>query len=302
MIKLAKIPLDQDLGPFSEWLRQQGVQHRIVEEAGEQVLILVNESQQEQVREALSSYLAHPELKEQLRKVNDSILVRRPSMPTGYDRVSPIQAPFVFVVIACCVLVAWLTNLGQGGEILRSLLIVNPFDISVNMSSIEGRWEALLLTLQAGQSWRLVTPDFIHFSVLHIVFNLLMFWVLGGQLEHRRGTLALIILFVVVSLASNVAQLLDSGLLFGGLSGVVYGLFGYTRVWSKYDDSVFMPEGLFRFALIWLIVGYTPLTEWLGLGRMANSAHLYGLLSGLIWGWFVFGWKARAEKARQSRN
>lgn len=302
MIELAKIPLEYDLGPFSGWLNRQGVQHRVVEQSGEQVLILVNDSQQEQVREALQSYLEHPELKDQLRKLNSSTLMTRPSLPTGYDRVNPLQAPFVFAVIACCLLVAWLTNLGQGGEVLRSLLIVNPFDVSVSMSDIHGRWDALLLSLQTGEFWRLFTPDFIHFSLMHIVFNVLMFWVLGGQLEHRRGALSLISLFVVVSVASNVAQLLDSGLLFGGLSGVVYGLFGYTRIWSKYDSNVFMPEGLFRFCLVWLMIGYTPLTEWVGLGKMANSAHLYGLLSGLVWGWFVFGWKARAEKAKQERS
>jgi GlpG protein len=56
-----------------------------------------------------------------------------------------------------------------------------------------------------------------------------------------------------------------------------------------------MPDALFRFALVWLIIGYTPLTEWVGLGRMANSAHLYGLLSGLVWAWLLFGLRSKTQ-------
>lgn len=295
MIELARLPLDQDLGPFSAWLRQSGVQHRVVEADGEQVLILLDSSLAEQVRHALQSYLANPDLKEQLQEHNASIEPARQAKVSPYDRVTPAQAPLVFVVIALCLLVAWLTSLGEGGPYLRSLLIVNPLDGNFDMSSMAGRWNALLATVGEGEIWRLVTPDFLHFSVMHITFNLLMFWVLGGQVERRRGWFSLLTLILVVSIASNVAQLLDGGYLFGGLSGVVYGLFGFCWVWSRYDARVFMPDALFRFALVWLIIGYTPLTEWVGLGRMANSAHLYGLLSGLVWAWLLFGLRSKAQ-------
>ena len=295
MIELARLPIDQDLGPFSAWLRQSGVQHRVVEADGEQVLILLDSSLADQVHQALQSYLDNPELKERLEEHNASVKTTRKTRSSPYDRVTPAQAPLVFVVIALCLTAAWLTGLGEGGPYLRALLIVNPLDGNFNMSSMAGRWNALLATIAEGEIWRLVTPDFLHFSVLHITFNLLMFWVLGGQVEHRRGWFSLLTLILVVSIASNVAQLLDGGYLFGGLSGVVYGLFGFCWVWSRYDARVFMPDALFRFALVWLIIGYTPLTEWVGLGRMANSAHLYGLLSGLVWAWLLFGLRSKTQ-------
>jgi rhomboid protease GlpG len=295
MIELARLPIDQDLGPFSKWLNQSGVQHRVVESDGEQLLILVDASLADQVHQALQSYLQNPELKERLEEVNASRKVALRARAAPYDRVSPAQAPLVFGVIAICLAVAWLTGLGEGGPYLRALLIVNPFEGSFNMSSVEGRWAALLATIGEGEFWRLITPDFLHFSLLHITFNLLMFWVLGGQVERRKGWLSLLTLIIVVSLVSNVAQLLDGDYFFGGLSGVVYGLFGFCWVWSRYDSSVFMPDALFRFALVWLIIGYTPLTEWVGLGRMANSAHLYGLLSGLVWAWLLLGMRSKVD-------
>lgn len=300
MIELARLPIDQDLGPFSQWLNQSGVQHRVVESDGEQVLILVDATLAEQVHHALQSYLENPELKHRLQEANAS---RKPvpmQRVSPYDRVTPTQAPLVFIVIGICLFVAWLTSLGEGGPYLRSLLIVNPLDGGFSMGTMEGRWNALLETLAQGELWRLISPDFLHFSVLHITFNLMMFWVLGGQLERRKGWLSLLMLILVVSVVSNVAQLLDGGYLFGGLSGVVYGLFGFCWVWSRYDKRVFMPDALFRFALVWLIIGYTPLTEWVGLGRMANSAHLYGLLSGLVWAWLLFGLKSKMSGDAES--
>lgn len=287
MKEISRLPLDQDLSTLSSWLRSQGVIHKIIESDGEQVLLLADEGYAPKVLEILDAYVNNPTMREHLAQGQRQSAIK-PVSVAAYDRVTPKQAPLVFIVIALCVLVAWFTNLGEGGPSLRAFLIVNPFDVNVDISSMQGRWEALLATLYLGDYWRLLTPDLLHFSVLHITFNLLMFWVLGGQLEHRRGTWSLLSLILVVSIASNVAQLLDGGYLFGGLSGVVYGLFGYCWVWARYEPRVFMPDALFRFALIWLIIGYTPLTEWVGLGRMANSAHLYGLLSGLIWAWLVF--------------
>jgi len=294
MIEIARLPIDQDLGAFSLWLRRHGVGHRIVEMEGEQVVLLAQPEMQEQVLKVLQAYLDNPAIHDALRENLASMPERARPRLSLYDRVTPVQAPLVFVVIAVALVCAWLTGLGQGGPVLRSLLIINPLEVDVNMASIGSRWDALLLTLSQGEVWRLISPDFIHFSFLHITFNLLLFWLLGGQVEYRRGFSSLLVLMIVVSIASNVAQLLDSGYLFGGLSGVVYGLFGYCWVWAKYDDRAFMPDALFRFALVWLIIGYTPLTEWVGLGRMANSAHLYGLLSGLIWGWLVFTNKREA--------
>jgi len=88
---------------------------------------------------------------------------------------------------------------------------------------------------------------------------------------------------VFVSIVSNVGQLLETTYLFGGMSGVVYGLVGYCWLWKRYEPAIFFPRPLLIFTLAWLAIGYTPLTEWLGWGRMANAAHFYGLIAGVLW-------------------
>ena len=133
------------------------------------------------------------------------------------------------------------------------------------------------------QAWRYVTPAFIHFSVLHLVFNLLWWWYLGGQIEQRLGSGKLFILLLVGAALPNIAEFFVSGPRFGGLSGVVYALLGYSWMRARLQPAcgLTMPPALMGFMLIWLVPGFFDM-----LGTpTANMAHLVGLLVGLLQGW-----------------
>ena len=133
------------------------------------------------------------------------------------------------------------------------------------------------------QAWRYITPAFIHFSVLHLVFNLLWWWYLGGQIEQRLGSGKLFILLIVGAALPNIAEFFVSGPRFGGLSGVVYALLGYSwlRTRLQPDCGLAMPPALMGFMLVWLVLGFLDM-----LGTpTANMAHLVGLLVGLAQGW-----------------
>lgn len=136
-------------------------------------------------------------------------------------------------------------------------------------------WEQLVAS---GQWWRLWTPAILHFSVIHIVFNLLWWWVLGRVLENRFGHMFLILFFMMTALVSNYAQYLMAGSGFGGLSGVVYALFGFVWWigWLKPQWGIRLPNSLIGFMLIWLVLGYVDVL-WVS---MANTAHTVGLVSG----------------------
>lgn len=137
---------------------------------------------------------------------------------------------------------------------------------------------------QRGQIWRLFTPVFLHFSVLHLVFNLAWWWYLGGRTEQRYGVIKLAIVLISGALIPNVLQAMVSGSLFGGMSGVTYALLGY--LWLRERNSedpsqITVSNGLFIFMLVWLVLGFTNLLGF----NTANLAHLGGLLVGLIQGW-----------------
>ncbi len=290
MIRVHEVSIDINLSRFSQWLTSQGVRHRIVEELGKQVLYIENEDLKDQVFQALERYNEEPLLQEKLNEWVDINSLRlneinsRSAVHSLYLRASPKQAPIIFLLMVISLLVAFFSDFGQGGPFIRNFLILDPLTLDADLSNASGRWIGLMDTLVSGEVWRVISPDFIHFNVMHITFNLLMLWVLGGQLETQKGSLSFLALVIFVSIASNIAQLLETSYLFGGMSGVVYGLVGYCWLWRYFQPSIFFPDVLLKFSLVWLILGYTPLTEWLGLGKMANAAHLYGLIAGLLWG------------------
>jgi GlpG protein len=143
----------------------------------------------------------------------------------------------------------------------------------------------------SGQPWRLLTPIFLHSGWLHIAFNCLWLWELGGKLELRLGRGMLLLLVVVVAVGSNTAQYLYQGpSLFGGMSGVVYGLLGYIWVLGTLDPrlGLVIPRGILIFMLLWLVFGMVLPTQSLGFGSIANGAHIGGLALGCIGGLVSF--------------
>lgn len=273
MHRIKELAGGEDLSGFSTWLGHQGVNHRITREDGNQVLWLANPDHAEPVLAALEQYMTEDEVRERVNRAG------RAPIRGGRWQPSPRHAPLVFAMIAAAALVAWLTGLGEN---LVSALFMYVDPRVHDWQSFDGRVQALMDTLGSGQVWRLITPDFLHFSVMHILFNAVMLWFLGSQVEWMDGKGRFVALFLITSLASNTLQYLVSGPLFGGLSGVVYGVLGYCWLSQQRLPRFQFPPALVTFALVWMIIGFTPLPVMLGIGRMANEAHLGGFLGGLL--------------------
>ena len=138
-----------------------------------------------------------------------------------------------------------------------------------------------------GQYWRLVTPVFLHFSWLHIVFNALWTWEFGHRIERTLGSAPLFALFFIIAVVSNTSQFASSGPgIFGGMSGVVYGFLGFSWVGARLQPrwQFAPPPGLMVFMLGWLVICLFGVVEVLGFGAVANAAHVGGLLTGAILG------------------
>jgi GlpG protein len=136
--------------------------------------------------------------------------------------------------------------------------------------------------------WRLITPMFIHFSPTHLIFNCLWIYILGREIEQLDGKIIFIFLILFTSASSNYLQYSFSGpSLFGGLSGVVYGLLGYCFVSETFlrINKFSFPPAIYIFMFVWLLIGFTGFLDLLGFGKIANFAHLGGLLSGILSGY-----------------
>lgn len=139
-----------------------------------------------------------------------------------------------------------------------------------------------------GQVWRLFTPMFLHFGIFHLLFNMMWLRDLGSVIEVRRGKWKFLLLVLVIAGISNAAQGLWSGPSFGGMSGVIFGLFGYIWMQSRYvpDSGFYISPNLVMLMLFWMVLCYTGI-----LGGIANAAHTVGLLVGVLAGYAPKLWK-----------
>jgi GlpG protein len=152
--------------------------------------------------------------------------------------------------------------------------------------SFDFQWETphglLLAHAWKTEPWRLITPIFLHFSIWHIVFNMMWLVQLGQVIETLRGSLKFALMVLVIGVASNIGQFLWSGSpYFGGMSGVVYGLFGYVWMKSRYEPSsgFYVTQNMVFWMIGWYVLCLTGI-----IGPIANAAHGFGLLVGVILG------------------
>jgi len=139
-----------------------------------------------------------------------------------------------------------------------------------------------------GQWWRLLTALFIHWSVLHLAFNMAVLAQTGRVVErlfgHARYTALYLCAGVVASLASLCWHAtLDSA----GASGAIFGVLGALIAQVlRYPAS--LPRAVFRqrLAMAVTVAGY-GLFNGLREQRVDNAAHVGGLLAGFVLGWVL---------------
>jgi GlpG protein len=181
-----------------------------------------------------------------------------------------------FYIIALAIFLTLFTNFGLNNFLEPLLFIKTNLNSSFeNTYLINNEW------------WRLITPTFLHFSMTHLVFNCLWIYILGQRIEKLDGLSVFLFIFILTGILSNAGQFFwTQQYLFGGLSGSVYGLLGYCFIieLDGRHGRYGLPEALYLFMFIWLLVGFTGVLSFFGFGNVANTAHLIGMIAGFIIG------------------
>ncbi len=267
MIRALSVSVSENLLPLSHHLWARRVPHRISENGTEQVVWV---AQQTDVAVVASAYGQWCNGALETPSSVFDLPVREGPDTQADSLTSILQVPVTAILIMLSILVTWGLH-GHYGEWFYVYLKMQPLP-----------W-----VFENGQLWRLFTPVFLHFGILHLVFNMLMLWVFGRQLEIRDSRWTFLALVLIFGIISNLIQYLASGPDFGGMSGVVYGVIAYC--WTSNHigrQPLFnLPNALMGLMLGWLLLGFTGLLGWVGLGNMANAAHLSGLVAGVIAAW-----------------
>ena len=166
--------------------------------------------------------------------------------------------------------------------ILKRLFILET--VRIDPSS----WQVLtpFVPVLKGDFWRPVTPIFIHFGILHLLFNMIWMYQLAALVEFARGTRRYLILVFILAVTSNLGECYWSLWharfpLFGGMSGVVFGMIGYVWIKGKtqpHEGLTLRPDTVV-YSFLWLFLCMGGVV-----GHVANAAHLVGLIVGIVLG------------------
>ena len=195
-----------------------------------------------------------------------AIRTKTVNLAERWDRPVSQRSPVTFGLIVISAISAFLIGFEPNMNEERAALL---------RISDDGSMRAIM----SGEVWRLVTPIFMHMSLMHLVFNMLCLREFGIQIEIRTGPVRYVAMVIAIAIVSNFAQFWFHNHHFGGMSGVVYGLFGYIWIKGKLEpeSGYWLPAQTITMMLVWhvlCVVGVIP--------RVANWAHGGGLAAGIV--------------------
>jgi GlpG protein len=305
---------------FSAFLTVQGISNKVELDDGKYDLWVKEEDRLDQAAMLLKEFETDPNHQryvnsvnkaqklmqdevERRKKVQKKIVNVRERWPRGQQRKAPLTITLMVLAGIVTVLAGFrivppkkpvpptikaMSFVAVEGEAAEKVHAANdnPDELGVRMASVF-----------RGEVWRLITPIFLHSGVIHLFFNLFMLFQLGRVVEDRYGTLffsGLVLLAAVVPnfLQGVMPEALDGSApiyerdlilgTFGGMSGVVYAIFGFIWIKSLIDPSFgFQIPPFFVFIMIgWFFMGVFHLFDNAGIS-MANWGHGGGLVVGI---------------------
>jgi GlpG protein len=300
MREIGTIPEREAAERLADYLLTLGIATHLDHEAGGWILWVRDEDQLERAKNEMREFLQNPDdaryqnAKQAAQDVRRAEELRERvfrknyvNMSRQWDRRSLRGTPLTLGVLVICVAVALLTWFGTANEEVLGKLLISEYALR-GLDDQPLRipvWKQV----KAGEVWRLITPIFLHFGIPHVVFNMWCWFVLGSAFEIRRGTWRLALFVLITAVVSNVAQFEYSGTpLFGGMSGVVYGLFGYIWMKSRFDPGagLYMDPRNTIIMIAWLFLCMTG-----AVGHIANAAHVAGLIVGVVIGYAPIAWR-----------
>ena len=140
------------------------------------------------------------------------------------------------------------------------------------------------------QPWRVITYQFLHGGVMHLVFNLVVLYFMGPFIERAWGSKAFLKYYLVCGAAGGVVyilmvlvHILPAGQMVGA-SGGIYGLMAAMVI--MYPRLKVLLWGIIPMTIYWLVilaVILSLLNIAIGKNRGGEVAHLTGLAVGFLY-------------------
>jgi GlpG protein len=309
MRQIGTISTETDARTLADYLLTIHIETTLQQEGTGWDIWVRDEDQVTRAKEELAAYQANPQdprfvqagrAAAELRKANEKAEAtyerRQVDFADKFRSRSRLLRPATAILIGTCLVVFVATRFGNVDNDLSQQLFITTFHT-------EGGYIRFPTALPVfhGQPWRLLTPIFVHFDLWHLAGNMMWLYYLGNMIEARRGAVRLVLMVLVIAAISNLTEYYLGGLtianggvehhyhpVFGGMSGVVFGLFGYVWMKMRFEPELGMalPQQAFILSLLWFVFCFTGLA-----GRIANGAHAGGLVVGILIGLISSVWR-----------
>lgn len=187
---------------------------------------------------------------------------------------------------------------GRMSPMVRALIFVNSFVFIIQL--ILHKWIGIDLTamfglvpadiLFKGYLWQCVTYLFLHGHLMHLVFNMLVLWMLGGEIEERiffaKGFLKYYFICGMGAAAFNVLISYQSDIPIIGSSGAIYGILAAYAIFFGNRRLILFPfPVLIPAKYLVIIIGLIELVSSIFYTQdgIAHVAHLGGMLVGFLY-------------------
>lgn len=206
------------------------------------------------------------------------------------------------------------------GQLLLERFVLHTDALTRNFSLVPSD------VLFHGAVWQLASYMFLHASeVTHILFNMLMLWFFGAELEQRWGSRFFLAYYLISGIGAAVIYVTGTALAAAlwnvgtasllipvqGASGAIFGLLLAYGILLGERQIYFMmvfPMKARYFVMIMGFVELVSLMQTQGRGsEVAYLAHLGGVVSGYVflkgWGWYQrTRWNRKLNQKHKGRN
>jgi membrane associated rhomboid family serine protease len=127
-----------------------------------------------------------------------------------------------------------------------------------------------------GDWWRIITAGFMHYSFLHLLFNMYALYILGQMLEPVIGSVRFGLIYFVSLICGSVGALIVTPhALTAGASGAVFGLLGAGILVLRHRGINPLQSGLGIWLFLNLAITFT-------VSNISIGGHIGGLIGGVI--------------------
>jgi membrane associated rhomboid family serine protease len=175
---------------------------------------------------------------------------------------------------------------GQGALVTKILIGINVFVFLINLAQgasltqvsgslfVKG---ALYVPggLDQGEWYRLITAAFLHASLIHLLFNMLVLWFIGAPVEQAIGRGRFLAIYIVSGLAGSAGAIIFSpNVVTVGASGAIFGILGAALVLEGQKNYVLGGQALGLIAVNLIFTFAIP--------NISIGGHVGGLIGGAL--------------------